>query len=66
MPERHGLRLLMLGRHSPPQEGRTLFAALAQLKEKLWSIDLVVRMRQTSAPVQELGLTERVIGYRPV
>jgi glycosyltransferase involved in cell wall biosynthesis len=63
------VRLLMIGRHAPQKDHPTLFSALAQLKEKLWTIDLVgvgPDEAKHKASVQELGLTERVnfLGYR--
>lgn len=63
------VRLLMIGRHAPQKDHPTLFSALAQLKEKLWTIDLVgggPDQAKHRALVQELGLTERVnfLGYR--
>jgi glycosyltransferase involved in cell wall biosynthesis len=63
------VRLLMIGRHAPQKDYPTLFAALAQLREKLWAIDLVgvgPDEDEHKNVIQELGLTERVnfLGYR--
>lgn len=63
------VRLLMLGRHMPQKDHRTLFRALAKLQDKAWTIDLVGTgpdEGKHKALARELGLAERVrfLGYR--
>jgi glycosyltransferase involved in cell wall biosynthesis len=62
-------RLLMIGRHAPQKDHPALFRALAQLKARLWTIDLVgvgPDEEKHKNVVRQLGLTERVnfLGYR--
>jgi glycosyltransferase involved in cell wall biosynthesis len=63
------VRLLMVGRHVPQKDHRTLFRALAKLRDKPWTIDLVGAgpdEGKNRAIAQELGVAERVrfLGYR--
>lgn len=63
------VRLLMIGRHSPQKDHRTLFQALAQLRDKPWTLDLVGTgpdEDRHKAMARELGLADRVqfLGYR--
>jgi glycosyltransferase involved in cell wall biosynthesis len=63
------VRLLMVGRHVPQKDHPTLFRALAKLRDKAWTIDLVGSgpdEDRNRALAQELGLAERVrfLGYR--
>jgi glycosyltransferase involved in cell wall biosynthesis len=63
------VRLLMVGRHVPQKDHPTLFRALAKLRDKAWTIDLVGAgpdEGKNKAMARELGLAERVrfLGYR--
>jgi glycosyltransferase involved in cell wall biosynthesis len=64
------VRLLMIGRHVPQKDHPTLFRALAKLRDKAWTIDLIgtgPNEGKNRAMARELGLAERVrfLGYRP-
>lgn len=63
------VRLLMIARHESAKDHETLFRALAQLRDKPWTLDLVgpgPDEDRHKAVVCELGLAERVqfLGYR--
>lgn len=63
------VRLLMVGRHVFQKDHPTLFRALATLRDKSWTIDLVgvgPDEGKHKAMARELGLAERVhfLGYR--
>lgn len=63
------VRLLMVGRHSPQKDHETLLQALAQLRDKSWTLDLVGTgpdQTRHQAVARELGLADRVhfLGYR--
>jgi glycosyltransferase involved in cell wall biosynthesis len=62
------VRLLMVGRHSPQKDHPVLFRALAELKDKPWTADLVgvgPDEDKHKAMIRKLGLVERVrfLGY---
>jgi glycosyltransferase involved in cell wall biosynthesis len=63
------VRLLMVGRHVPQKDHRTLLRALAKLRDRPWTVDLIGSgpdEGKNQALAQELGLAERVrfLGYR--
>jgi glycosyltransferase involved in cell wall biosynthesis len=63
------VRLLMVGRHAPQKDHETLFRALARLRDKSWTLDLVGTgpdEDRHKALACELGLAQRVqfLGYR--
>jgi glycosyltransferase involved in cell wall biosynthesis len=59
----------MVGRHVPQKDHPTLLRALAKLRDKAWTIDLIgsgPNEGKNQALARELGLAERVrfLGYR--
>lgn len=63
------VRLLMVGRHSPQKDHETLFRALALLRDKSWTLDLLGTgpdEPRHQALAREYGLIDRVhfLGYR--
>jgi glycosyltransferase involved in cell wall biosynthesis len=63
------VRLMMVGRHVPQKDHPTLFHALAKLRDKAWTIDLIgsgPNEGKNRTLARELGLAERVrfLGYR--
>jgi glycosyltransferase involved in cell wall biosynthesis len=63
------VRLLMVGRHTPQKDYPTLLRALAKLRDKAWTIDLIGAgpdEGRNQAMARELGLAERIqfLGYR--